>query len=349
MTPDPEWLWEAFVDFCIYELAAGGPDPHMRYVGWLSRDEEWAERAWRMGVYVNVYNTATAEVIWQHWPWAKADAEPEAFAAWIKDNWPGITLRRERRAARTAAKLTHALLGYREFLWFLPSIMRGLTGRSATSAYEEMWRETLTLPTIGRYSAFKLIEALRRYAELPVEMFDIRAPGGFSPRLTLALLMPEGAAAIAAYDDGPEACRASELAAEVIRERLALDVGIECDYYRLEVFLCDFRQSWEGKRQYPGRSNDSELEYLAKASEYWGEHYEPVMLDARAALTPERCRGEDRGWSGVRKELGAVLRGHGYTWSDLRFDYPPDNLAAPEEADGGYDPRDSARQTLAAR
>jgi hypothetical protein len=351
VTDQAETLWESFVDFCELELAAGGPDPHMRYVGWLSNDECREERIWRAGVYVSVYNTAAAEAIWRVWPWERAQADPEGMRRWIAEHWKGITLRRERRTVRTAPKLAECLTGYADFANFLPFIEMELASLAPETAYETMWREVNTIPNFGRYASFKLIEFLARYVGTPVKMFDVRAPGGFSPRLTLAMLMPEAAEAIDPYNNGRAACRASELAAAVIKERLLIDRGLDVDWYRLEVFLCDFRQSYEGERQYPGRSNDSELDYLAAIDPYWrAQRGTPPtrIFDAREALHAPRCRGELAGWTGVRKELGTVLARHAYTWSDLLYDYVgTTDLAHPKgRDDAAENVHDLARAAL---
>ena len=94
-------LFDYFAQHIEYDLAAGGPDPHMRCTGHMVRDVSWEEKVWRIGCYVGVYNVPSAEVIWQHWPWKRVINDPEGLASWIAENWKGLNFRRERRAVRT--------------------------------------------------------------------------------------------------------------------------------------------------------------------------------------------------------------------------------------------------------
>jgi len=111
------------------------------------------------------------------------------------------------------------------------------------------------------------------------------------------------------------------------------EMGVSLDLFELQVLLCDYKQSYVGKRQFPGRSQDSELSYYYKVKSHFGDAYKSRMFEARLDMYPEEVLGEVQGWSSVREELGKVLRGYGYTWSDLKYDYilSKDNLANPVE------------------
>jgi hypothetical protein len=133
----------------------------------------------------------------------------------------------------------------------------------------------------------------------------------------LALLYPEDSEKLNG-DDRPEHLALANARAEDAGRELA-ERGIELTRYNLQVLLCDFKQCYIGRRQFPGRSQDSELEYEAKIAPHWGP--DPTMRNARKELFPKQALGELSGWTHVRQELGHVLRDFGYMWSDLLYDY----------------------------
>jgi len=323
--------WGYFANFCKLEIAAGGPDPHMVVCGHMSRKESWEERIWRGGVYVGVYNAPTAEQIWQQWPWERAKKEP--ISDWLVENWKGIATRRERRCVRAPVHMVEYFGGLVGWLNSYMDVSLGVikrTGNLDDGAYEHLWERLGDIKYLGRYVRFKLLEYWRRYAELPLTMPDIRPRGGWSPRETLAMLYPQAEGYLNAAKDAPETLAVVNAIAENARQQLGKRLDQEMDLYRLEVLLCDYRQAYEDMRQYPGRSQDSELDYLRKIQPYWGNAGN--MLEARAEIFPHRVLGELNGWDGVRKELGTCLRDHHYLWSDLLYDYKrTTNLACPWE------------------
>src|SRR5437867_1284587 len=111
-------------EFALYELAAGGPDPHMRYAGKAAFPHGWQEIVWRAGVYMAFYNFASAEVVWQHWPYKEAKRKEADMGLWIMENWKGLRTRRERRTVRSWEKMATCLQGYMEWMEHLPSIMK---------------------------------------------------------------------------------------------------------------------------------------------------------------------------------------------------------------------------------
>jgi len=332
--------WQAFKDFITYELAAGGPDPHMRCVEWMSRGLPDAEKVWRAGVYVSVYNVPAAEVIWRAWPWARVLDEQEKLTPWIAEHWGGLTLRRERRAVRTPAKLAACLISYAWWARDFPGWAVHLPPNEG--GFQQAWSLSMEIHGFGRYAMLKLIETLRRMDQLPVTWFDLRSYGGWSPRLTLSLLEPS-LPADEAHKDGMVQCGRADVVAGRVLQRLH-DEGLPLDWFRYEVFLCDYRQSAIGMRQYPGRSNDSEMEHHTAVAR---EGHETLLWSARQALLPAWARGEIQGWHGVRKPLSEVLATHGYTWSDLLYRWPVQDLATPERRDDlAEDPHDLARAAL---
>jgi hypothetical protein len=327
--------WAQLAEFCRWETAVGGPDPHMALVGKLSEHESLAERIWRGGCYIGVYNVPVAQALWTAWPWDAVRGfrvSEEDLTRWLAERWDGIVTRRERRAVRRPEQLARFLCQYAVWAELVPA-RRWFDGSGPADArerYEAAWVDCQTVYALGRYVALKILEYLRRYCDAPILLPDLRAAGGWSPRAALALLFPDRAESLTGGDSEHDVSVANATAAEA-GLRLRWDFDIDLDTYRLQVLLCDYKQSWAGRRQYPGRSHDSEFVYYDRVAEFW--NLDRSMFDARALLFPAVALGELAGWDAVRDDLGHVLVDHGYTWSDLRFDYlaSRDDLAHPVE------------------
>lgn len=302
-TATQHWTW--FAEFCRYERLTGGPDPHMKAVLWLSRSLPFVERLWRVLLYVGVYNVPSAEAIWRHWSGARYLAEPEALEPWLTEHWKGLRLRRERRTVKSPAKLAAYCTGYFDTL----------TEFSQFQSFDDAWTFALSLPHVGRYAATKLTECWHQLG-LTTPVQDIRARGGWSPRATLRMLNPD--LNHDEYDDTQ--VQQAENLARLAHARLRLEFGISLSFFEFEVMLCEYKASYSSKRQYPGRSLDSELSYEAAIRPYW-QIAETEHFQARRQLSPAWALGELQGWDGVRDELGHVLSQHGYTWSDSLYQY----------------------------
>ena len=310
--PIDHWYWLA--EFCRLERQAGGPDPHMRVVEHLSKGEDAPEKFWRAGCYVALYNVPSAEELWQEFPWQRAARDPNKLVQWIHaKNRKAITTRPERRCVISALKLSTCLVDYTAWLETLnPQHLP----KDRHKAYEQLWEELDDVGYMGRYAKFKLLEILERFG-VPISLPDLRPAGGWSPRLTLALLYPNQAQELAG-DNRPETLRAVNAAAEQAQLRLAEQYNVALNLYELEVLLCDYRQL--GRRQFPGHSQDSELKYALKTDAY--RKHPSHLFTARAKLFPHEHLGELQGWIGNgRKELSYTLLQHGYLWSDSLFEY----------------------------
>lgn len=300
--------WRDLADFARWEIAAGGPDPHMVMVGEASRGESLAERIYRGGCYMAVYNSPYAEILW-----TRAPREPEQVGAWLQANFLRIETRRERRTVRRPEWMLEYLVGYDKFVrqYFSPEAGWLLLD------YKQAWEAVTGVPRVGRYAAIKLIEYLRRYCDLAVTTPDIRAHGGYSPRSTLALLWSDQV--IDCKLDTPEVLARVDVLAADTRKRLAEEHGVTLDFFQLQVMLCDYKQSWKGGKQHPGKSVDSELEYLREAEAAWG--HSSCLWEVRRRCFPERHLGELQGWTGPRRDVMGCLKRYSYTWSDLLYDY----------------------------
>ncbi len=310
----PEFHWPAFADFCRYETLACGPDPHMALVGQLIKDCDLAERVWRVGCYLAVFNAPTAELIWQSWDLKSVTRDDgAALHSWLKEHWKGLHLRRERRPVKAPHKLIEHMLSYAR--WADDGFSRALVVKDYASLYDVVSE----IRYVGRYATIKLSETLRRYCDVGPAIDDMRPRGGKHPRIGLAYLFPQYEAQLLG-NDSPANCYLTNSLGVETQSILSEKYGVVLDHFHVEALLCDYKQSFHG-RQYPGRSQDSELNHLAKVQAYWGEQFESEMLKARREIFPHWALGEIQGWDGVRDELTTILRDHGYTWSDSLYSY----------------------------
>ncbi len=319
--------WKYFAEFCTLEMAVGGPDPHMKLTAKMCDLDgcDWNERAWRGLCYLGVYNVPTAEQIWKAWPFDRAISEASEFLLWFTEHWSGITMRRERKSARSPIKMAKYFETASVWLKNLASDRQRGTGwisgkgsETSTGRYELAWEDVQQIYSMGRYIAFKYLEYGIQYLDFPIELTDIRAKGGWSPRACLAILWPEQAVPLLGGDSPEEIAIAEKYATET-KNRLKNNYNVDLSYYNLQVLLCDYKQCYVGQRQFPGRSQDSEIVYHQKISHYWGT--KTKMWEARSKQFPHQVLGELNGWNCVREELGKVLYNYGYMWSDLVYDY----------------------------
>lgn len=303
----PEIHRKFFAEFCHFERLGGGPDPHMKLAVWLARDVE--DPAWWYGCYIGPYVVATGEFIHSRWPTAKQVLREEpVFRRWIRENYPKFEMRRERRAIYGHRRFSDHMVGYARWCE---------AGIPEFDDFEAAWEHVCTVPGNGRYGSTKLYEVLRRGGLLKHPFPDIRPKGGQSPRIALAWLRPEEQEVLCKGDNPKTLARVNEIAAEE-RARLLQDHDIGLDWFEFEVLLCEYKQAYDG-HQYPGRAHDSELGRARKVQAKTGMGLR--LWEGRLQLFPHEPLGEvgDR-WSG-RRDLGGLVLNHGYTWSDMLYDY----------------------------
>jgi hypothetical protein len=303
-----------FSEFIRWEKAVGGPDPHLATLGEMIRDESWAERVWRCGLYASGYNVPTAEILWKHWPLERMHTEGPLLQDWLSENWGGIGMRRERRAVRTPNKFYRCLRGIYDWTAQVTEQPPDWWGDDSAEAFESAWKSTGTIYGLGRYVQLKYVEALARYAEGKFHQTDIRARGGESPREGLALLFPASATWLTSTGHIENVVALATALRGDVAERLQQDV----DFFTTQVVLCEYKKVWQGK-QYPGRTHDTELKYWRAAQMYWG--HDSDMLRARGALFHPVSLGEEQGWWSARESLETTLPLYRYMWSDLVHDY----------------------------
>lgn len=309
--------WRFFPEFCKWELASGGPDPQLAMIAGMSKGVSDEELLWRAGCYISVYNVPYAEAIWREWPWKRVLAKRNQLEPWLRKNWSKITTRIERRCIRKPEWLAQFLLDYSIHAKMLPQLRKECKSKLRPDAYEFMWEENLQVKNLGRYVNIKLLEFLRRYADFSIATPDIRPKGGWSPRTTLSLLWEDPS--IQEANNKPELLERINKRCWDTINRLSKDHKVIIDLFQLQVMLCEYRESFEGQKQYPGRSLDSELKYARKAETEWGIKSE--IWKARKALFPKQHLGELHGWEGPRERPAHCLTDCGYTWSDLLYDF----------------------------
>lgn len=306
VTRSVDWHRERFAEFCRFEQMTGGPDPHMKAVVEMSRECDDLEKFWRSLIYVGVYNVPTAEAIWREWPITSvAGQDAHGFKPqliqWLNEHWAGIRVRRERRTTNSPDKIADYLYAnHVEFM--LPT------------DFEDLWMHALSMRRVGRYAATKLCETWRRMGLTTAEHPDIRAYGGWSPREALQLL------GYCSDDDARDNSGRAVAMAEAAAESLHRSLNLPLSMFALEVMLCEYKESFKTRRQYPGRSLDSELRYELAIRDHWNVQNTNHMR-VRPLISPSWALGEIQGWWEPRDECANVLADHGYTWTDFQFDY----------------------------
>lgn len=308
-----------FAEFCKWEKASGGPDSQLPTVAAMSSGLNTYERVWRLMCYMAVYNVPYGEVLWTHWPFARALKEP--MRPWLDESFAAgkITTRIERRSCRRADWMDEYFAGARQFVledWDA-LFYKCSQAQDKRFAYEIAWSRINMLPRVGRYAALKLIEYMRRFLGLQVVTPDIRPKDAWSPRHTLGYIFPDRG--LGNRDNTRPALDMAHQSCIDAISMLHNEFDVEVDMFELQVLLCEYRESVDSKKQYPGRSLDSELKYAHKAQTEWA--YKSDIWDARHASFPKQHLGEIMGWEGTRKEVGECLATHHYTWTDLVYDY----------------------------
>ena len=314
-----------FAEFVKAVQDAGGTTPHMLMtVESARRQKHTYEKLWWAGCYAFVYNYASAEVLYNHW--RPGEWTGDALSKWIGENWKGIKFRKERKAARSVARLTTCMQTYYDFMERVPDRdwFRSKNGYSGGERYNAAFEDICNnVKYMGRYIAIRWLEVVRRVFDIDMEMPDLRSRDGDHPRKALALMYPEHLTALMGGNSDAEIAETDEVV-EICKEDLRKLYGVKTDYYTMQSLLCEYKQSCLGRRQYPGKSVDSELSYFEKVcTDWWGDAFreQTIMYDVRRTIFPSYMLGEVQGWSGVREELGNVLVDHGYTWSDRVYNY----------------------------
>jgi len=318
--------WRLFSEFCRYEKAVGGPSAHLCMVAGMSRELPLPEKVWRVGCYGAFYNTGAAMALWRNVSRADVIDAPQDGKRWIDDHWEGLPFHRHRRAIRTPDKLLKYLRSYALASRDWPD-RDWWVGASTPAHYSAGWSEVLGVYGVGRYIAIRMMELFARFGA-GTALHDIRARDADSPRRTLSLLWPQHTRVLST-DNSLAGALTSESIANTTLRRVRDDWGVELNHYELQVMTCEYHQSIDNRKQFPGRSIDGEARSLRAAETYWGKDITAPGWAVRPLLFAPESLGEVHGWD-KRDELMAVAADYGYTWSDLVYDYKATrNLATP--------------------
>jgi hypothetical protein len=305
--------WAGWQEYARLEMDLGGPDPQVQLASQMiiNGTTSPAERAWRAGCYIGPYTVSSGELFWTELELGASDAE---IRAGVDKLWPLLTIKQERRAVKSRARMAEYLVSYRDWVQGRLPVIHG------TGDYDELWDSMRAdVRYAGRYATIKLLEVLRRVGAVTAAVPDLRPAGAWSPRLTLSWLLPEHADLLNGGDSMLALRQIVDLA-DGVRRRMSESMQRDINPFTFEVLCCNYRQSLRDK--YPGRGHDSELAAFAKAAPYWWEQDGgSTLLETRQRLWDPRCLGEWHGWQGVRKELGTTPSQHDYFWSDLLYSY----------------------------
>lgn len=315
----PAWQMEKLSEFTAYKAEIGEPSPHMAIVVHLTEGLPMAERLWRGACYLNAYSVGTAEKLWEAWPYERAAAAPVEMGEWIAANWAGFHTRTERRCVRSPAKFIRAQLDLVD--WVRNAEVRLATTQpfdDPRDEYDSWWAEAEKVIFFGRYINIRLLEYVNRLRPgRGLDLYDIRAIGGWSPIRALTMFRPEQSAELLTGAEEP----VNRIAEDVLRELRGMSGTKALSYYVFAAMLCEYREAYEDRHQYPGRTHDQELEYSTSTKfEHW-DTAPHAIWDARRAIFPAVALGELSGWGGIRHDLSRTLRDHGYNWVDTRYDW----------------------------
>lgn len=313
-----EWHRDRFAEFTRYKLAGGEPTPHMRLVQWMSDGLSDREKLWRAGCYAAGYSVLTGEAIWTHWTYERFQSDPVGFEAWLRANWQGIHTRTPRRCVRTPDKFARCLFGWTAWMEQEFPRLRAAQWTDPVAEYDGWWASVSGVPFFGRYIAIRVLELMRRWNYMTAPIYDIRAIGAHSPIRCLMLLRDTERPRLQTGDPGI----VNDIAAEVMAETAEQPGCGDLTHFPFAAILCEYRASYEDRKDYPGNQTDEELSYWnGKHGDYWRQRYDSQLLAARLATVPHEMLGELNGWTGRRPDVAALLRKEGIVWSDLIYDY----------------------------
>lgn len=317
-TPDH---WQNFRDLAYWEKKGGGPDPYLACAGtvaWMNQ-RSLLHTAWFGALYLHTYNVPGALAIFEKFP------DPEDLAGdfeWVKKNWDGLGIRKERRAVRTVEKFTRGLRSWAKLVQHIPTtIPQWNRIKNPEERFRFAFKDVCEVYGVGRYIAPKYVEFLRRYCGSTAQAYDVLAKDGWGPRTGLSYLFPDYADALLEGGEGADVVALTERLANQALDRLADEYGLALDHYELQVLLCNYKSAWENRTRYPGGAHDAEEDCALKIELHWGDRFTQDMRAARAKLFPPEVLGEVGGWRGIREGLGATLRDKGYLWNDFEYVY----------------------------
>lgn len=259
------------------------------------------QAAWLVYVYLTFYNTASAWLVFSHFPENERLLQTRArrhLQEWEQAHRSDLPLNIERRGLRGGKWVgvwadTFPIVGPSLWSW----LQMELDGAPREN-YERLWDRLQTLPHVGRWAAFKWLDLLQHVLGAPVEAPDMRLAYCSGPRQALEELYlgpPTGR-------QDPDYIAYLNQLGEHLRDHLAHQ-GLSVTWDVLETILCNYNSLSHG-RYYCGHD--------------WDEHLHDTLvglgdsapwLAARQTVAPHKCLlGETGGWAGVRRPLKRLYR-----------------------------------------
>lgn len=315
---------DAYAEYSRRFLAVGGPDPHVRIIAEAARRAPDVNALWLAGCYISVYTIGGAAALLHHLPTVDAVlSDTDAVERLVGEHRRGFPMRRERRAVWNPRKLSESLVSYAHWADANRRRLRSMT-------YDELWESAReSLRYFGRYATMKLLGTLRWMDLVSADQYDIRPHGAWSPRATLALMLPDHEELLK-RDTSSRRDVLSQVNGLALLVKLQTEQRLnrELPWFQYETLLCNYRQALGPKGKPVGGSHDNELKYWRRAQGYWhGTNLTDTLpfFAIRDDVFPRRCLQEhadcrDR-WDGPRKDLQGVYDRYGYWWSDLEYDY----------------------------
>lgn len=319
----PQWHLKMFTEFTQCKQEVNEPSPHLAMVGHMSKAEDILERVWRIGCYAIPYSLPVGMMTWQTFTAEQAIRNPKKVAAWVENNWQGILkgTRRERRCVRTSKKYNECILSY--IRWMdedFPALQEVNPKDYAPEDYYDLvWDSVQRVKFFGRYIGIRVVEGLRRFANIPAQLHDIRSMGAWSPRKCLVYLYPQDSE-ILLNENTANNRKTENIAWELYKK--VLKKFPNASQYVHAAMLCEYRDAFEDRRQYVGWTIDQEPLLFQKSAEYFGKSLDSDLFwGTRAEIFPFDALGEYNGWEGTRWDITNVLRDYGYVWTDIKYDY----------------------------
>jgi hypothetical protein len=315
---DADWHLDKYTEFAHRKLEVGEPRPHLALFKALNKGVEEEELLWRVGLYLNTYSIMTAEAVWSHWSFAAQDKNWPAFAAWVKDNWAGFHMRKDRRWAFPRLKFMGCLESYKGWCKYnLPELTKG------KASYDQWWESSEKVWGFGDYIKSPMVNTFKELGYTNAILYDFRTALKDSPRKGLALFRPEIASTVLDLPAIEIHVIAGQIRMEILR-RGTKRFNRPPDWlswYNFATLTCEYLQSYGKGYEYPGNCHDEELEYLnGDHHHHWvSMGFKTRLFDIRKEIFPNQCLGELHGWSGLRKKAARWLKNDGVVWSDLIY------------------------------
>ncbi len=316
----PAWHLEKFIEFTKYKQMVNEPSPHLRIVGYMTKDYAIQDKLWMLGCYAATYCLPSGQVIFEHWSHEDIISKPKLLLKWLEKNWKGIITRTERRCVRSPKNMAECLISCANWIEHDFQKLHFLPADNPREYYDKTYESVTGIRFFGRYISIRFIEGLKRFCDVPAALYDVRSVGGWSPKRCMMYLHPEHIEMLRL--DNAEGNRLMDS----LTEELLVTVQKELptvDSYVLAAMLCEYKGMFENRHQYVGWTIDQEPLLFDKTIAYWGGDMNKNLLwEAREALFPWQVLGEYKNrWNGTRWDITNVLRDYGYIWNDLDMIY----------------------------